>query len=66
MSEIEKQIEQWRAGLAGAETLGPADIRELESHLREREFRGHLTLCARELSLASPDLRRIRFLSRWE
>jgi hypothetical protein len=35
MSDVEKQIEQWRAGLAGSETLGNADIRELESHLRE-------------------------------
>jgi len=35
MSDVEKQIEQWRASLGGTETLGAADIRELESHLRE-------------------------------
>jgi hypothetical protein len=35
MSDVEKQIEQWRTGLAGSETFGTADIRELESHLRE-------------------------------
>lgn len=35
MSDIERQIEQWRASLAGSEMLGNADIRELESHLRE-------------------------------
>jgi hypothetical protein len=35
MSDVEKQIEQWRAGLASSETFGNADIRELEIHLRE-------------------------------
>ena len=35
MSDVEKQIDQWRAGLAGSETFDNADIRELESHLRE-------------------------------
>jgi uncharacterized membrane protein len=35
MSDVEKWIEQWRAGLADSETLSGADIRELESHLRE-------------------------------
>lgn len=35
MSDVEKRIEQWRTGLTGSETLGHADIRELESHLRE-------------------------------
>ncbi len=35
MSDVEKRIEQWRTGLACSETLGNADIRELESHLRE-------------------------------
>ncbi len=35
MSDVEQQIEQWRAGLAGSETFGTDDIRELESHVRE-------------------------------
>ena len=35
MSDVEKQIEQWRAGLGGSEALTEADMRELESHLRE-------------------------------
>jgi hypothetical protein len=35
MSDIEKQIEQWRAGLAESELLGGSDVNELESHLRE-------------------------------
>jgi len=35
MSDVEKHIEQWRAGLAGSEALRDTDIRELESHLRE-------------------------------
>jgi hypothetical protein len=35
MSDLERQIEQWRAGLADSETLASGDIRELESHLRE-------------------------------
>jgi hypothetical protein len=35
MSDIEKRIEQWRAGLAGSELLGGSDVNELESHLRD-------------------------------
>ena len=35
MSDVEKQIEQWRGGLSGSDTLAGPDIRELESHLRE-------------------------------
>jgi hypothetical protein len=35
MSDVERQIEQWRIDLAGSEWLGHADVRELESHLRE-------------------------------
>ena len=35
MSDVEKQIEQWRAGLASSEMLAETDIRELENHLRE-------------------------------
>lgn len=35
MSDVEKRIEQWREELAGSESLGGADVRELESHLRE-------------------------------
>jgi cbb3-type cytochrome oxidase subunit 3 len=35
MSYIERQIEQWRAGLAGSEAFANGDIHELESHLRE-------------------------------
>ena len=35
MSDIEKQIEQWREGLAGSELLGGSDVNELENHLRE-------------------------------
>ena len=35
MSDIEKRIEQWRAGLVGSELLGGSDVTELESHLRE-------------------------------
>ncbi len=40
MSDVEKRIEQWRAGLAGSELLGGSDVTELESHLREEM--GHL------------------------
>ena len=35
MSDIENRINQWRADLTASETLGTADINELESHLRE-------------------------------
>ena len=35
MSDVEKRIEQWRAGLAGSELLGGSDVSELENHLRE-------------------------------
>jgi hypothetical protein len=35
MSDVEKRIEQWREGLAGSESLGSSEVRELESHLRE-------------------------------
>jgi hypothetical protein len=35
MSDVEKQIEQWRVDLGGSELLGHSDIKELESHLRE-------------------------------
>lgn len=35
MSDVEKQIEQWRVGLGNTEALGDRDIHELESHLRE-------------------------------
>jgi hypothetical protein len=35
MSDVEKWIEQWRAGLAGSEVLGNSTVNELESHLRE-------------------------------
>lgn len=36
MFDVEKQIEQWRAGMAGSETLGNSTIEELEGHLREQ------------------------------
>jgi hypothetical protein len=36
MSELEKQIEQWRADLAASEALGRSDVDELEGHLREQ------------------------------
>ena len=36
MSDVEKQIEQWRTGLAGSEMLGNSTVDELESHLREQ------------------------------
>ncbi|MGE5295581.1 MAG: permease prefix domain 1-containing protein [Solirubrobacterales bacterium] len=35
MSDVEKQIKQWRAGLADSEAIGPPDLEEMESHLRE-------------------------------
>lgn len=35
MSDVEARIEQWRAGLGGSETIGPADLEEMESHLRD-------------------------------
>ncbi len=35
MFDVEKQIEQWRAGLAGSELLDDSTVNELESHLRE-------------------------------
>jgi hypothetical protein len=35
MSDIERQIEQWRIGLAASELLGNSDVSELENHLRE-------------------------------
>jgi hypothetical protein len=35
MPDMEKQIEQWRAGLAGSESLAGSDINELEGHLRD-------------------------------
>ncbi len=35
MSDVERRIEQWRAGLADSEVIGRADIQEMESHLRE-------------------------------
>lgn len=35
MSDVEKRIEQWRAGLAGSELLRGSDVHELESHLWE-------------------------------
>ena len=35
MSDIERQIEQWRKGLGTSEALGTTDLDELESHLRE-------------------------------
>lgn len=36
MSNVEKQIEQWRAGMAESETLGGSTVEELENHLREQ------------------------------
>jgi hypothetical protein len=36
MSDVERQIEQWRAGLSGSDTLVGSDMRELENHLREQ------------------------------
>lgn len=35
MYDLNEQISKWRAGLAQSQTLGKADIDELESHLRE-------------------------------
>jgi hypothetical protein len=35
MSDVEKQIEQWRANLTRSEAVTDADAIELESHLRE-------------------------------
>ena len=35
MSDVEKQIEQWRNGLGTSETFGTGDLDELEGHLRE-------------------------------
>ena len=35
MFDVERQIEQWRAGLVGSEMLGNSTVDELESHLRE-------------------------------
>jgi hypothetical protein len=40
MSDIEKRIEGWRTALSGSQSLGSADINELESHLRDEI--GHL------------------------
>jgi hypothetical protein len=40
MHDVEEQIEQWRASLAGSELLRGEDAAELESHLREEM--GHL------------------------
>jgi len=35
MHDIDKRIEQWRAGLTGSEFLGSSSVNELENHLRE-------------------------------
>ncbi len=35
MCDVEKHIEQWRADLVASDALAPADVLELESHLRE-------------------------------
>jgi len=35
MSDVEKQIEQWREALRTSEAFGTSDLDELESHLRE-------------------------------
>jgi hypothetical protein len=35
MSDVEARIEQWRAGLADSEAIGPTDLEEMENHLRE-------------------------------
>lgn len=35
MSDVEARIEQWRAGLAGSESLRQSDATELQTHLRE-------------------------------
>jgi hypothetical protein len=35
MSDVEKQIEQWRKGLQTSDAFGADDLEELESHLRE-------------------------------
>jgi hypothetical protein len=35
MSDVEKRIAQWRAGLSDSDAIGAADIHELENHLRE-------------------------------
>lgn len=35
MSDIEKQIEEWRMCLVGSESLSGSDINELETHLRD-------------------------------
>ena len=35
MFDVERQIEGWRAHLAGSELLGGSDVDEMESHLRE-------------------------------
>lgn len=35
MSDVEQQIERWRADLAGSELLRLSDVNELENHLRE-------------------------------
>jgi hypothetical protein len=40
MSDVEPRIESWRNTLEDSDRLGPAEVRELESHLREEM--GHL------------------------
>jgi hypothetical protein len=35
MSDVERQIEQWRSGLRTSDAFGASDIDELENHLRE-------------------------------
>ena len=35
MSDVEVRIEQWRASLAGSDSLRQSDVTELETHLRE-------------------------------
>ncbi len=35
MFDVERQMEQWRAGLVGSEMLGNSTVDELENHLRE-------------------------------
>jgi hypothetical protein len=34
--EVEARIAQWRAALAGSRALSPADVDELEEHLRDQ------------------------------
>ena len=35
MRDLEKRIEQWRTDLATSEAISPADVAELEAHLRD-------------------------------